>query len=635
MDVPRQSRKYLWRIVVLVACLAGIGVMVQRSWRRPPYNVLLVTLDTTRADHIGCYGYPEAFTPTLDALAKDGVVFENANITVPLTLPSHASLLTGLYPPENGMHINGRGQLANEIPTLASTLQKQGYDTAAFVGAVVLNAKGGLNQGFQLYDDDMAGGVHHGHEAHLMRNASLVVDSALKWLKIRESKPFFAWVHLYDPHAPFEGHAEIFQDRFRDEPYDGDIAFADLHIGRLVQLLKDRGVYDNTLVVVVGDHGEGFGEHQEHEHGFLLYNSTLRVPLIVSCPTLVREGHRVPTPVSLVDVFPTVLDCLQVPASKRVSGVSLQPALKGLPIEPRVCYAETESCYAAYGWAPLASVTTDSWKYVNSVREELYDLRRDPAELKNLATAQPEQLKTMRQLFRNVRGKMVESVERDVHYTPVDLQKLRSLGYLGGASVPAAAESGKPLSDVKDMIGYYNAEIEARKLLQDGHAEQAMTELRRVTAAAPEFMPAWLTLGSALQSQGHFDEAIEVYQAALKAKPDAADPHFDLAKLYGSRGDKAKAAEQYLAALKNDPNYAMAHINLAGILADQGDVQGARRHFEHGLEEAPDSTVGHFNYGLFLFRQRDLEPAGIHLERARQLDPQLPQIHYQLGVLAV
>ncbi len=620
---------------MLAVCLAGSGVALQRLWRRAPYNVLLVTFDTTRADHIGCYGHPQALTPTIDALAQHGVLFEQAYVTVPLTLPSHASILTGLYPPENGMHINGRGQLSSQIPTLATTLQKHGYDTAAFIGAVVLNAKAGLDQGFQLYDDDMAGGVHHGHESHLMRHAGIVVDSALKWLQGRASKPFFAWVHLYDPHAPFEGHAEVFQDRFKDTPYDGDIAFADMHVGRLIQHLKDRGVYDNTLVIIVGDHGEGFNEHEELEHGFMLYNATLKVPFVVSNPSLCRAGYRVPTPVSLVDIFPTVLDCLHVPAPKRVSGVSLHQALLGQPIEPRVCFSETEACYAAYGWSPQASVTTDAWKYVKTVREELYDLKHDPGELKNLAASHADQLEKMRRLYQTTREKMVETAEHDVHYTPADLQKLRSLGYLSGKNVPGEADPGQSLADIKDRIGFYNTEVQARKLMQEGKTEQALVDLRRVTSAVPDFMPAWLSLAAALQSLNRSDEAIDVYHQALKAKPDAADPHFDLAKLYTARGDKAKAIDEYTAALKSDPNYAMAHINLASLLSEKGDAEQARRHFEQGLEEAPDSTVGHFNFGLFLLQRREPERAITHLERALQLDPQLPQIHFQLGMAKV
>ncbi|MDB5338813.1 MAG: tetratricopeptide repeat protein [Planctomycetaceae bacterium] len=627
----RNASRYRWLLLLIVV---GAGVVFQRLPRHISYNVLLITLDTTRADHIGCYGHREALTPTLDALAKNGVLFEQAYVTVPLTLPSHASLLTGLYPPENGMHLNGRGQLSTQIPTLASTLQKQGYETAAFIGAVVLNSKAGLDQGFQLYDDDMAGGVHHGHESHLMRHAGLVVDSALRWLRGRQAQPFFAWVHLYDPHAPFEGHAEVFQDRFQNEPYDGDIAFADLHVGRLIQHLKDRGELARTLVIVVGDHGEGFGEHAELEHGFMLYNSTLQVPLIMSNPGLCRTGYRVPTPVSLVDIFPTVLDCLQVPVPRRVSGVNLNRALKGETIEPRVCFSETESCFAAYGWAPLASVTTDAWKYVKTAREELYELQRDPGELKNLAGSQPDQLQKMRQLFQTTRDQMADSAERDVHYTPAELQKLRSLGYLSGKGAPPA-DPGKPLPDVKDMIGFYNTEIQARKLLQDGKTDEALADLRRVTRDAPEFTPAWLTLGAALQSLNRHTEAIEVYRAALKAKPEAADPHFDLAKLYANRGDRAQAIEEYMAALKSDPNYAMAHINLAVLLSEQGPVQQARQHFERGLEEAPDSTVGHFNFGLFLLRQRESELAVTHLDRALQLDPLLPQIHFQLGLANV
>lgn len=600
-------------------------------WPRPKLNVLLVTLDTTRADHIGCYGHAEALTPAVDALARDGVLFERAYATVPLTLPSHASILTGLYPPENGIHINGRGPLPDKIPTLAETLQRAGYATGAFIGAVVLYGKTGLNRGFHVYDDDMAGGERHGHESHLMRNGRLVVDAALAWLSRQQDRPFFCWVHLYDPHAPFEGHAEVFQDRFAERPYDGDIAFADLQVGRLVQHLKQRRLYERTLVIVVGDHGEGFGEHDELEHGFLLHDATLRVPLVVAGPGSVRRGHRVPTPVSLVDVFPTVLDVVNVTAEAPVRGVSFETALRGKSIEPRICYSETEACYAAYGWAPLAAITTDRWRYVNSVRPELYDLHADPAEINNLAETEPRQREAMHQLFTTIRQTMAEVPESDVRHDPKHLQQLRALGYVSGGGSPPPSDRDRPLPDVKDRIRYYNAEISARKLIGSA-PETAIERLRAVTEAVPEFTPAWLTLATALQTLNRTDEAVQAYHAALEANPNAADAHFDLAKLRLSEGRRDLAIEHYRQALALDPNYAMAHINLASILAEEGEAEEARRHFEQGLEEFPDSTVGRFNFGMFLHRLGEYDAALEHLNRAAELDPRMPQIHFQLGM---
>lgn len=631
MNHAHRHRSLKW-IVVGIGLAGGIVFAAFYFAPRPKFNVLLITLDTTRADHIGCYGDANAFTPALDELARNGVLFERAYTTVPLTLPSHASILTGLYPPENGIHLNGRGPLPEQIPTLAETLKKSGYSTGAFVGAVVLYGKTGLNQGFDVYDDDMAGGERHGHESHLMRSGRIVVDSALAWLSRQEAQPFFCWVHLYDPHAPFEGHPEEFQNRFADRPYDGDIAFADQQVGRLIDFLRQRRVSDRTLVVVAGDHGEGFGEHDEQEHGFLLYDSTLRVPLIVAGPTITRKNHREPASVSLTDIYPSILGVLQIPWKERVSGVSFEPSLRGGSITPRDCYSETEACYAAYGWAPQASVANDRWKFINSVRPELFDLQNDPSEKNNLAESEPDQLEQMRELFTSVRAKMADVPTADVKHDPRHLQQLKALGYVGGAGDQSAADTSQPLPDIKDRLRYYNREIEARQLISSA-PEQAIENLRGITAAVPDFTPAWLTLGTALQTLNRADEAIEAYQAALANNSQSADAHFELAKLYFGQGDRDKAVQQYKEALGIDPHYAMAHINLAAIFAELGNSEEARQHFEQGLEEFPDSTVGRFNFGMFLYRQGEYEAAMEHLSRAVVLDPKIAQVHFQLGLV--
>jgi len=603
----------------------------------PPYNVLLVTLDTTRADHLGCYGDADAHTPTMDALAQDGVVFEHAYATVPLTLPSHASILTGLYPPENGIHLNGRGRLDPQLPNLAESLRRAGYRTGAFLASVVLHAQYGLDHGFDVYDDDMAGGERHGHESHLMRKADVVVNQALSWLNQQEERPFFCWVHLFDPHAPYEEHPEVFGDRFRDRPYDGDIAFADLHVGRLIAHLKERGLYERTMIVVVGDHGEGLGDHQEGEHGFMLYNSTVHVPLIITHPRLCRAGHRVSTPVSQVDILPTVLDCLDVcfAETEKISGSSLRAALRGSAIEPGVCYSETKSVYEAFGWAPLASVTSDTWKYVNTTRDELYNLKDDPDELNNLAESQPAQLQKMRELYARVQQQMSPHTAADVQFSEADRRNLESLGYLAGGPAPASRAADETLPDVKDMMVYYNTEVAARKLIRERKADEAVQQLREVIRAAPRFIPARMTLGAALQQEGRHDEAVEVFHAAIEADPDSSLPHFELGKHYAAHGETETAIDHYRTAVRLNPHDATSHFNLGSLLFSEGNVEQAREHYRQGLEEFPDSTVGNFNFSVLLADQGELERALQHARRAAELSPGNPQIRFQLGKLFV
>jgi arylsulfatase A-like enzyme/Tfp pilus assembly protein PilF len=547
-----------------------------------------------------------------------------------MTLPSHASMLTGLYPPENGLHNNGDGALA-DVPTLAEILRDHGYQTAAIIGAVVLHANHGLDRGFDVYDDDMAGGERHGDETHLMRNGRMVVDAAIKWLTGRDvDAPFFCWVHLFDPHAPYDGHAEIFADRFAQQPYDGDIAFADIQIGRLIEHLHETNQYEDTLIVVAGDHGEGFGDHAELEHGFLLYNSTLRVPLIFSSPSLVAAGRRVPESVSLVDILPTVLDCLQIRTDAHTSGVTLQPALIGQPIATRTTYSETISAYAAFGWAPLKCVVADTWKYVDSARDELYNLELDPQELTNLAESDPQQCLAMQQIMADMQAEFEEVAASESALTDTERRQLEALGYVGGGSRHAEAPT-EELPDVKDKIHIYNDEIAARKVLYAGQIDEAVAALRKVIDAAPEYTTARLTLGSAYQMQDRPDDAVAVYEDALRVDPHSHDAHFDFAKLLHSRGETTLAIEHYRAAIAARPSSAMAHINLATVLYANDDLQAARQSYEAGLEAFPDSTVGHFNYGVFLADQGEMDAAIEHVTRAAQLSPRNPQIQFQLA----
>jgi arylsulfatase A-like enzyme len=337
--------------------------------RRP--NVLLITLNTTRADRLGCYGYALALTPTLDALAAEGVLFERAYTPAPLTLPSHASIMTGLYPPKHGLLINGRGCLDESVSTLAEVVRDAGYDTGAFLGSFVLNSKFGLVRGFTEYDDDMTNTDPTDDGLHRQRDGIWVVDAALKWLGRSRKQPFFCWVHLYDPHAPYLAHSDLFGDEFAQRPYDAEIAYDDRQFARLVGFLKTRGLDSRTLVVVVGDHGEGLGEHSELRHGMTLYNSTMHVPLIFRRSNHLSAGRRISTNVSMVDVSPTILELLGLSGLRNATGRSFKPALLGELLPAIPCYGETDEPFIENGWSPQRSLTEGNWKYIKTTRQAL------------------------------------------------------------------------------------------------------------------------------------------------------------------------------------------------------------------------------------------------------------------------
>jgi arylsulfatase A-like enzyme/Tfp pilus assembly protein PilF len=623
----------VWTTAAIAVLICAASLIYLRQPRVVPRNVLLVTLDTTRADHLGCYGFERALTPVVDQLAREGVTFENAFSSMPLTLPAHASILTGRYPPENGVHENGNARLDESIPTLTRYLRQAGYSTAAFIASMVLDSKHGLDQAFDVYDDNMAGGRRHGAEAHLMRDGNQVVDAGLQWLHGVEGKPFFCWVHLYDAHAPFEGYAELFGDRFRDNPYDGDIAFADVQVGRLVDDLKQRGLYDNTIIVIVGDHGEGMGEHGEEEHGFMLYNSTLRVPLIVTAPDLCTPGHRITESVSVVDILPTILECLGIPLTNDVGGESVAAALRGDPMESHDCYSESIAGFSSFGWAPLTAIMTDSLKYIETTRSELYDLKSDPAELQNLANTDSDSLEEMQRKLEDVQSRMIEFSGGQLEVSESDRRKLGSIGYVSGGKGPVSTDPGVQLPDVKDMMPHYNSEVNARKLIAAGRIQEAIDLMTSVSREVPLFIPARLTLGTAYEAADLPMEAADIYADTIRTSPDSADAHFAIAKLAAAQGDMPTAITHYTRVVEIDPRYATAHFNLGSALFASGNPDAAKIHYEAGLAEFPDSLIGQFNYGVLLAHQNKPEEAIKYLDRAALFSPDNPQIIFQQGLV--
>ena len=361
--------------------------------RRASLNVLIVTIDTARADAFGVYGSRLRASPTVDRVAARGVVFESATTPVPLTLPSHTSLFTGTFPPHHGVRENGSNNVPQGLITLAELFHNNGYRTGAFVAAYVLDARWGLNQGFDTYSGNFdATRTDVFSLADLQRPANEVIDDALPWLLTNgnQEKPFFAWVHLFDPHMPYAPPSP-FRERFANNPYAGEIAFADSQLARLL----DKVDLTRTIVVIAGDHGEGFGEHGEHGHGLLLYEETLHVPLIIASPAGLPRGIRVPTPVSLVDIYPTLAELVDL-QSPPVQGHSLVPLCRGSRTHPTPIYAETLYPRRRFGWSELRALRDGSRKLIDSSRPELYDLREDPRESHDLAAARPEVLRERR-----------------------------------------------------------------------------------------------------------------------------------------------------------------------------------------------------------------------------------------------
>jgi arylsulfatase A-like enzyme len=483
------------------------------------YNVLLVTLDTTRRDRIGCYGCAWARTPTLDSLAAGGVLFDDAITSVPLTLPSHATLLTGLYPPRHGIRDNGRQGLAPERETLAEILASSGYETAAFIACFVLDARFGLDQGFGIYDFQVgSSGYRPKMPDFNERPANEVTDSAIRWLAKRAesggaSKPFFAWVHYFDPHLPYESPLAG-QPDLAGRPYDAEIAFVDAQIGRLLGELGRRGLAERTIVVVVADHGEALGDHAEPTHGLFLYESTVRVPFLLYCPALVPGPCRVADRVvGLADVFPTLLDLLGIPTPGPVDGRSLVAA----PADPgRAIYIETHAPFYLAGWSPLEGLRTHDSKYVLAPRPELYDLDADRAEASNLHASRPPGLALLEEELAALRGGWGPDAGAARELTDEEIERLRSLGYVqaGGAAAPGS------LADPKEMVDVYNQSLEAERAYEAGRFEDAAAAARAVLDRCGSCSQATRVLAFSYVRLGRSADAVALLRESVRQTPN-------------------------------------------------------------------------------------------------------------------
>lgn len=571
-------------VVLLVLLAGGIGWYL-RSPRR--INVLLITLDTTRADRLGCYGYAAAKTPALDRLAQQGVLFERAYAPVPLTLPSHASMLTGLYPPEHGLRSNGRSALPQGLPTLATQLQAAGYETAAFVAAFVLDHKFGLQRGFATYDDDLSQSDPGLHGHHQYRDGSLVIDAALAWLRPRSQKPFFCWIHLFDPHYPYLTHEDQFGPQFKDQPYDAELAYVDLQIDRLITRLSESGALEHTLIVIVGDHGESLGEHGELSHSMTVYDATLRVPFLVVSPGEGRPGHRVPQPVSLVDLTPTVLDRLGLNPLPDSSGRSLRSALRGEFLSALPCYAETDEPYNTAHWSPLRALINPQWKYIRSPQPELYDLVADPRELRNLAKDSPAQLQKLDAELSTWEQRMSLRLAGNVALTEQERRTLSSLGYAAYSGATGGTE--RPLRDVKQMLPYYYKLNDASAMMDEGYYLPAEPILREVLAADPDYFAAHGELGRCLLKQKKYTQAVQSLRRAMELNPGAEGVQAMLGATLYLKGDYAAAADALELAIRLNPDSYQNHFNLGMTLEKLGRPDEAIPHYEECLQQAPNA----------------------------------------------
>jgi len=586
------------------------------------FNILLITMDTTRADHLHAYGNRAVETRSLDALARRGVLFAQAITPSPSTLPAHSSILTGLYPFHHGARANGTFKLSDGVQTLAGSLRAAGYQTGAVISAFVLDGRFGLPRGFDFYDDDLTKGVKYSPHMFRERPAELTNEAVFAWLErhAREGK-FFLWAHYFDPHAAYLP-PEPYRSRYADDLYTGEIAYTDRQIGKLLAKLKTLGVRDRTLVVVTSDHGEGRGEHGEMTHALLVYDATLHVPMIFSAPPPFPQGAAVRSQVSLIDVMPTILDLVGVEVPDGLDGRSLL----GLGGDgPRPTYIENLSTQVLHGWAPLLGVRRDDYKFIFAPTPELYDLRGDPRELDNRYEQEPVLAADMHALLRSFVGDdpyMGTAAQQNLPLDPETEELLRSLGYVftAGDKPPAPPDSYD--LDPKVMVHHWEKVEQAVQRKIRGEIAQAIERLEQALEEVPDDVYARQVLSSAYQTYGEREKAYEMIRSVEERQPHDASSVAAVGSALLVLNRVAEAEEKFQRALELEPRSGTARLGLARIARRRHQEQEALALLREVIEIDPGSSgpAAHHAIGRLHLDKRELAEARQAFRQAIEID---------------
>lgn len=627
-----------WPAVVFATLAAFLGGCTQGSCvdaRRSP-NVVLITVDTLRADRLPTYGYDEISTPHLSRLAGDAIVFEQAHAHAPITLPSHASILTGLYPPEHGVRNNGSYVASEQLLTLAEVMSAEGYDTAAFVSAFVLDRRFGLDQGFGTYDDEQSNGGHRFGAVEIpQRRGEFTVDAALRWLSLGRRAPIFLWLHLYDPHFPYDAPAP-FGDA--DDPYDGEIAYVDSQIGRVLEAMKAAGTYDPSLIVLTSDHGESLGEHGESTHSVFVYESTQHVPLFIKLPDNAGKGGRIQDLVRHIDLLPTMLDLVAPGRSATYSGQGVA-LLKGPgTMSNLTSYAEAYVPFEDFGWSPLFSLRTREHKYIEAPVPELYDLVDDAEELHNvlqaISAAPPQEV---RQLSKEL-GRLQEATRaaNNARHQPdaETLHALEALGYVANTDAVTDGEGPSAGRDPKHMIDVLEGQRLATSLIASKAFERAAELLEGLIEKDAGNARLHRDLGTSYAATHRFEEADVHFRKAIALRPGAYRPYAGLAAVFLKGRSDHQQAERYLdMAFRLEPD-APSLWGLRGeLLHEQGKYEEAADAFRQCYERGDRTSSFLVSYASTL-NHLGVLPRALEVARlAVAVDERSAMAHYNLGVI--
>ncbi len=624
----------------LFILILAIIIFLLRPWKPSfarlkggkEFNFILITIDTLRADRIGCYGFQLIDTPFIDLFASQGIKFTRCTAQTPLTLPSHTSLFTGTLPLFHGVRDNGGFIVPPELKTMAEVFKENSYETAAFVGAYVLDSKWGLNQGFDYYFDQFdLSRFEKVSLGTVQRPGNEVMDEALAWLEKKKQQKFFAWIHLYDPHTPYEP-PPPFDKKYR-HPYLGEIAFADSQLGRLWKFLEENNLIQDSFLIFASDHGESLGQHQESTHGFFVYQGAIHVPLIFVTPFEKLQGISSSQIVSLIDVMPTVLEMAGFSIPAQVQGTSLLPYFFE-PEKKRYSLAYSETFYSRfhYGWSELRTIQDGKYKLIIAPEPELYDLTKDPKEEENLASSE----KKILDKFNTEASKFMEKFSQNAYeldYKKIDeetRQRLAALGYIGSFTDPAKLK-GKKLASPKEKIVVFNELSKARELGMSGKAEEAIKIIEKIIADDPEITDAYFSLGNIYYKQGNFKEAISYFEKALERKPDDVFTALNIGLCYQRMAKFDEAEKFVLEYLKKGFEDSQLYFMLGGMKYIQKKYDEAISYYKKCLSLNSESASALNGLAAIYIIKEDLVQAENYINQALALNPKLSNVYFNLA----
>jgi len=616
------------------------GLWGRSGVKRP--NVIMITLDTTRADHLACYGYPNVNTPNLDTLARTGVLFEQADSASPLTLPAHCSIMTGMYPTYHGVRINGNTALSDEQTTIAEVLTARGYQCGAFIGAFVLDGRWGLKQGFARYDDQFDLTKYRQLDLGVVqRPGNIVMDEALGWLDAHKQDPFFAWIHLYDPHMPYEP-PEPYYSRYRPGGliglYDGEIAFTDEQVGRCLSWLADKGLSKNTIVVVLGDHGEGLGSHGEGSHGYFIYNYVTHVPLLIAVPFKELQGRRVASQARAVDVFPTVLELLGIKSPAAVQGRSLLPLMfRPESDDGRSAYGESLAPFLQFGWSPLHTLKTKRYQFIDAPQMELYDLADDPEERTNILGQNPSVARTMKAELDKLMAETSQGAPKPqaANLDKETVERLAALGYIGApvSRNESPAGSPGPLADPKTKLPIYEAIQRAGESITRNDYADAARKLEDALNQDPSVPQAMLMLSTCYSELGREEEAKSRLEQVLKIDPESIQAMISLARILRKQRKNEDVIALCQKTLSLDDKTVQAFMLIGEVYMEDQDHARALPYLEKAFDIQPKLTQNGLNLAACLLGLKQYGRAETMLKDIIRHYPKFPRANYNLGLL--